>query len=62
MSEARSYVALIERLGGMQGYLELERLREEIEKLKANRDRPALQVPEVSRLLWGQGKVDREAG
>ncbi|RYH07596.1 hypothetical protein [Tropicimonas sp. IMCC6043] len=62
MSEAKAYVALLERLGGMQGYLELEQLKASLEELKASRDRPPLQLPEISRVQWGHGSVDREIG
>ncbi|RYH07785.1 hypothetical protein [Tropicimonas sp. IMCC6043] len=62
MSEAKAYVALLERLGGMLGYLELEQLKASLEELKASRDRPPLQLPEISRVQWGHGWVDRETG
>ena len=62
VSEARGYVALLELLASMHGYLEIERLRDELEKLKVSRDRPALEVPAVSELLWGKGAVEQEAG
>ncbi len=60
MSEARSYVDLMARLGGLQGYLELERLREMMEDLKAIKQGPRLAfdqsvIPPESRLKWGRG-------
>ena len=60
MSEAKAYVALIERLGGMQGYLELERLREMIEDLRSAKRASATvmdqsHIPPESRIRWGQG-------
>ncbi|RYH05824.1 hypothetical protein [Tropicimonas sp. IMCC6043] len=60
MSEAKAYVALLERLGGMLGYLELERLREDLEELKRAKGGPSLgfdqsRIPPESRIQWGQG-------
>ncbi|WP_425045227.1 hypothetical protein [Primorskyibacter sp. S87] len=60
MSEAKAYVALIERLGGMQGYLELERLRAMVEELKCSETKSVRvldqsHIPPESRVRWGQG-------
>ncbi|MDV7145941.1 hypothetical protein R3X27_24965 [Tropicimonas sp. TH_r6] len=60
LSEARAYIDLLTRYGAIQGYLEVERLKEMIEMLKAPRhgrarimDQSRL-APEF-RLKWGQG-------
>jgi hypothetical protein len=60
MSDAKSYIDLLARYGGMQGYLELEQLKVQLDELNAQR--PATtrafdqsKVPAEYRLKWGNG-------
>lgn len=60
LTEAKSYVTLLERLGGMQGYLELERLQRMISEMKTTQTqrKGALdqsRMPPECRIQWGQG-------
>ncbi|RYH07623.1 hypothetical protein [Tropicimonas sp. IMCC6043] len=53
-------MALLERLGGMQGYLELEQLKASLEELKQSATKSARvfdqsRIPPESRIQWGQG-------
>jgi hypothetical protein len=60
MSDAKSYIDLLARYGGMQGYLELEQMKATVDELSAQR--PATtrsfdqsKVPADCRLQWGNG-------
>ena len=60
LSEASSYIDLLARYGGMQGYLELEQLKSRLEilqtpKRKSMRVMDQSGIPEEHRLRWGQG-------
>lgn len=60
LSEARAYIDLLARYGGMQGYLELEILKSRMEALKtpqreSKRVMDQSAIPEEHRLRWGQG-------
>ncbi len=60
MSEARAYIDLLTRYGAIQGYLEVERLRAQLEELKAvnkssRRTMDFSRIPEAYRPTWGRG-------
>ena len=60
LAEAKSYTELLLRLGGIQGFVELETLRAKFDELKAPQSRPAGtfdqgRIPPENRLSWGRG-------
>ncbi|MDV7145990.1 hypothetical protein R3X27_25250 [Tropicimonas sp. TH_r6] len=60
MSEARAYVDLLTRYGAIQGYLEVERLRAQLDELKTvnrspQRTMDLSRVPETYQPTWGRG-------
>lgn len=67
MTEARSYLSLLERLGGMQGYLELEKLRQMIIEQRKSTGKSVktfdqTHLPPEMRLQWGQGASEMKNG
>ncbi|WP_299637048.1 hypothetical protein [uncultured Ruegeria sp.] len=67
MTEARSYLSLLERLGGMQGYLELEKLRQMIIEQRKSTGKSVktfdqTHLPPEMKLQWGQGASEMKNG
>ena len=60
LSEAKAYIDLLERFGGMQGYIEIEKLRTRLESINPQYRSPVRamdqsHLPEKLRITWGQG-------